>query len=299
MEIASLRMLVAVSRHGSFAAAARAMDVDPSAVSRIVAGVEAELGLRVFQRTTRRLSVTEEGARYLQSIAPVLDELDQARDRAVAARVRPSGTVRLTASVAFGHECIVPHLGAFRDALPGLKLDLILTDQNVDLVERHIDLAVRLAPAPEGDLISTRLMGTRYRACAAPAYLERAGRPGVPTDLSDHDCLRYDLPGFRSRWLFRDGGRVTEVPVGGTFVISNALALRRAALEGVGVALLAEHFAGQALAAGDLVDLFPAHEVTATAFETGAWILYPSRAYLPAKVRATIDFLKAHVRGAG
>ncbi|MFQ6548310.1 LysR family transcriptional regulator [Aestuariibius sp. 2305UL40-4] len=297
MEIEALRIVSLVAQQGSFAAAARVLDMDPSTVSRVVAGVERDLDLRLFQRTTRRLSVTEAGETFLRRVGPLVEEFDQAREAALEARTRPKGRVRLTASVAFGYECIVPHLAAVREALPEVTLDLVLTDQNVDLVGENIDLAVRLAPAPEGDLISRRLMTTRYRVCAAPAYLERFGRPERPAELSGHDCVRYDLPGFRTRWLFRDAdGAVEEVPVGGTFVISNALALRRAVLEGVGVGLLAVHFAGEDLAAGRLVDLFPAHEVTATAFETGAWLLYPSRAYLPAKVRAVIDFLAERLR---
>ena len=298
MNLDALRLAVRVAESGSFAAAARLADLDPSSVSRTVANLEAELGIRLFQRSTRRLSLTEAGSAYLARVAPLLEEFERARDAAVAGRTRPSGALRLTTSVAFGTECIVPHLARYRDLYPDIALDLVLTDSNLDLVAESIDLAIRLAPAPEGDLISTRLMATRYRVCAAPAWVDRTGLPTAPQDLNGTPCLLQGLPEFRDRWHFRplegEGeGAAVEVPVTGPVVISNPLALRAAARQGLGPALLADWLVAEDLAAGALVDLFPAHAATATGFDTAAWALYPSRAYLPAKVRVTIDFLRA------
>lgn len=298
MEMDDLKLLHLVARRGSFAAAARALGVDPSAVSRGVSGAEAALGLRVFQRSTRRLSVTEEGAVLLARTEPVLEELDRALEQARAARRVPSGRLRMTASVAFGEVCILPHLGAFRDRFPEVQLELMLSDANVDLLAENVDLAVRLAPAPKGDFITTRLCDTRYHVCAAPAYLEHVGAPVVPQDLAAHDCLRMTRPYHAAQWMFRDAqGHVSEVAVSGALTISNALALRSAARQGLGPALLADWLVAGDLAAGRLVDLFPDHQATATGFETAAWLLYPSRSYLPAKTRAMVDFLKAVIGG--
>ena len=296
MDVTSLRLFCEVARLGSFAAAARRGDVDPSSVSRTIALLEQELGVRLFQRTTRRLSLTEAGDLYLRRVEAIVDELDRARDEAQAVSIEPSGTLRLTTSVAFGQVCIVPLIGAFRARFPDLKLELVMTDANLDLVSNRIDLAVRLAPSLDGDLVATKLLDTRYRVCAAPSYLRQAPALRTPDDLTRHRCVLFTFPEFRSRWLFRDpDGGIGEVPVDGDVLISNALALREAALAGVGPALLADWLIRDALAAGTLVDVFRHHDVAATSFETAAWLLYPSRAFLPNKVRVAIDFLKAHL----
>jgi DNA-binding transcriptional LysR family regulator len=293
MELEALRTLALVAQHGSFAAAARALNLDPSSVSRIVANAEAALGLRLFQRTTRSLRITEEGETYLRRVVPLIDEFELAREEASRTRAAPSGTLRLTASVAFAHECIVPHLSDFHRRYPEVSLELLPTDATLDILANGIDLAIRLAPAPEGDLVSTRLLDTRYRVCAAPAYL--AGQPSItnPVQLAGLNCLRFALPEFRSRWIFRrPGAEPFEVAVSGRTVIANALSLRQAARDGLGPALLADWLIGEDLVRGDLVDLFPGLDCTATVFDTAAWALYPSRAFLPRKVRVAIDFLR-------
>jgi len=301
MEIETLKTVALVAQQGSFAAAARVLNVDPSSVSRAVANAEAALGLRLFQRTTRTLTITEEGELYLRRIAPVLDELDAAREAATQAQRRPTGTLRMTASVAFAQECVVPLLAAFHAQYPEVSVELLPTDANLDVAANGIDLAIRLAAEPKGDLIATRLMRTRYRVCAAPAYLKTAPPLSHPADLADHLCLRFALPEYRTRWRFRaEGDAPFDVPVSGKTVIASALGLRRAALDGLGPVLLADWLVREDLAAGRLVDLFPGYDCTATAFETGAWALYPSRAYLPRKVRVMIDFLRDRLApGAG
>ncbi len=190
----------------------------------------------------------------------------------------------------------MPHLGDFHAFYPQIAVELLPTDANLGLTAGGIDLAVRLASAPGGDLISARLRATRYLVCAAPDYLARHGPITRPEDLSDHACLRFALPEFRSRWRFRQGdGEPIEVSVDGWLVIANALSLRQAALDGLGPVLLADWLVARELAAERPVDLFPDWECTATDFETGAWALYPSRSYLPRKVRVMIDFLRARL----
>ena len=293
MDLSTLRAFIDVAQRGNFAAAARDRDVDPSSMSRIIAALELELGVRLFQRTTRRLSLTEAGERYLRRVEALVDELEQARDEALTIDAAPSGTLRMTASVAFGSKCIVPLLGEFRGAFPSLKLELLLDDSNLDLVSERLDLALRLAPSIEADVVGLRLFGTRYRVCASPAYLETARALTAPADLRGHKCLLFALPEFRSRWLFRSAeGKIAEVPVDGDVLISNALALRDCALASMGPALLADWLIDDDLAAGRLVDVFPAYHVAASSFDTAAWLLYPSRAFLPNKVRVSIDFLR-------
>lgn len=296
MEIANLHLLVEVAHAGSFAAVARNRNLDPSSISRAVAGIEHRLGLRLFQRTTRRLSLTEAGEAYVRRLGPLLAELDQARDEAQATQAGPVGTLRLTASVSFGQRCLIPLLPEFCRLFPQLKLELQLADANLDFVAERLDLALRLGPAPTGDLVGVKLFDTRYRVCASPGYLQSA-EIAAPADLRYCQCLLFHLPEFRSRWLFRDDlGNLADIPVHGNIVISNALALRECALAGMGPALLANWLIDEDLARGGLVDLFPSHEVAATDFGTAAWLLYPSRRYLPRKVALAIEFLRRRLR---
>lgn len=296
MNFNSLKLALQVARLGSFAGVARSMDVDPSSISRAIAQVEADLDLRLFQRTTRRLTLTEAGALYLTRVEAVVDELEEARDAAMAIQSGPRGTLRLTASVAFGETCLTPLVPVFRDAYPELRLELIFTDQNVDLVSEQIDLAIRLAPEIEGDLVCTKLFETRYRVCASPEYVDRTAILTKPQDLSVHDALLFALPGYRTRWLFRDGnGRTIDVAVSGSIITSNAMTLRQNMLNGLGPALLADWLIDDDIREGRCIDLFPKHQVTATSFDTAAWLVYPSRRFLPNKVRCMIDFLRAEL----
>ncbi|BAC91699.1 LysR family transcriptional regulator [Gloeobacter violaceus] len=296
METEALRLFVEVTRRGSFAAVARDRRIDPSLVSRAVASLEHDLGVRLLQRTTRRLALTEAGERYLGRIEPLVDELDRAREAVLVLSTGPIGTLRLTASVAFGQRCLVPLLPQLRSSFPQLRLELLLTDAKLDLVGERIDLAIRLGPAVPGDGVRVKWFDTHYRVCASPAYLQRAHSLRDPAELPAHRCLLFALPEFRSQWRFRDAeGIVSEVPVDGDIVISNALALRECTLAGMGPALLAHWLIDEDIAQGRLVDLFPAYRASATDFETAAWLIYPSWTFLPYKVRVVVDFLKQYL----
>lgn len=295
MDMAQLRIFVRVARRGSFAAAARDLDMDASAVSRAVAALEAELDARLMHRTTRTMSLTEAGLAYLARVEPILDELDRARDEVASARSEPVGTLRLTASVAFGEACLMPLLPEMRVRFPRLKLDLILTDANLDLAAERIDIALRLAPDVRGDVIGVKLFATRYRVVASPDYCTRQGAPRTPQEVGEHTAIVFGLPDFRPRWLFRSDGRVEEVAVRADIAISSGLAIRQAARDGLGLALLPDWLVGPDLAAGRLMDLFPEHDVTATSFDTAAWLIYASRRYIPKKVRLMTKFLRAHL----
>lgn len=296
MNLDDLRLLHDVARLGSFAAAARQRDTDPSSISRAVAAVEDRLGLRVFQRTTRRLSLTEAGEAWLSRALPLAEELETLTEQARSAGTTPQGTLRLTASVTFGQRVIVPLLPAFRARHPQVAIEALFTDANLDLVADRVDLAIRLAPAVEGDVIATRLIDTRYRVVASPAYLAAAPPLDRPEHLSDHRVLLFALRAFRQRWRFRDAmGQITEVPVQGDITLSPAGTLRDAAVAGMGPALLPHWLVDDDIRAGTLVRCLPGWDATATTFDTGAWALYPSRPWLPAKVRAMIDFLRGEL----
>ncbi|GAB4473801.1 MAG: LysR family transcriptional regulator [Elainellaceae cyanobacterium] len=298
MELSVLQLFVDVVKQGSFAAVARERNLDPSSVSRAIAGLEAELGIRLLQRTTRQLSPTEAGMAYFQRIEPLVEEMQQAIDMAADMAGQPKGTLRITASVSFGLKCVVPLLPDFRSKYPDLTIDLLLTDTNVDLFTERIDLAIRLGLLADSTLIAQRLMQTRYFVCASPQYLNQWGHPTNPADIEQHNCLLFPLAGFRSRWRFKHRDQEeTEVCVQGYTIISNAIALQHCAIAGMGLALLPNWLIADDLQDGRLINVFPSYEVTATEFDTAAWLVYPSRSYVPLKVLVFIDFLKQFIAG--
>ncbi|MEM1370228.1 MAG: LysR family transcriptional regulator [Cyanobacteria bacterium P01_H01_bin.15] len=296
MELAVLQTFVAAVKQGSFAAVARERNVDPSSISRAIANLEKELGIRLLQRTTRQLSLTEAGSAYFQRIDPLVEEIQQAANVALDISGQPVGTLRITASVSFGLKCIVPLLPSFKAHYPGLTVDLFLTDTNVDLLTERVDLAIRLGLLADSTLIAQRLIPTHYCVCASPQYLDRQGIPTRPEEIANHNCLLFPLAGFRSKWRFRDPQqRECEVLVQGDVVISNAIALQQCAIAGLGLALLPNWLIGEDLRARRLVNVFPHYEVTATDFRTAAWWVYPSRAYIPRKVHVFMDFVKQSI----
>jgi DNA-binding transcriptional LysR family regulator len=296
MDISVLQIFIEVIRQGSFAAVARERNIDPSSVSRAIASLEQELGVKLLQRTTRQISPTEAGTTYFHRIEPLVEELQQAVEVVSDISGSPTGTIRVTASVSFGIECIVPLLAEFEAKYPELTIELLLTDSVVDLLTERVDLAVRLGLLEDSTLIAQRLIKTNYAVCASSQYLERKGEPNQPNNLDQHNCLLFPLAGFRSRWLFKDrGGLIETIPVKGNTIISNAIALKQCALSGMGLALLPHWLINPELESGKLIQVLTEYEVTATDFNTSAWLVYPSRTYVPLKVRLLIDFLKQHI----
>ena len=296
MDVDGLRVFREVARQGSFAAGARTLGLDPSAVSRAIGALEAESGVRLFERTTRRIALTDAGADWLARVAPIVDEFDDAVDSLKDQGQAIAGRLRVTASTAFGEVMIVPMLGGFLSEHPALDIDLRLTDAQVDLIGEQVDVAIRLSPDAPPDTILTKLAETRYRVVAAPGVADGLGP--APEDLCGADCVRFAIPGFRDRWSFRKDGTVTDVPVSGRLEILGAHAIRRAAIEGLGPALLADWLIREDLAAGRLVDCFPNHDCApAGQFETAVWGLTPSRRYRPRKTAAFLSALRGYLGG--
>lgn len=298
MNIADIELLAQVAETGSFAAVARLRDADPSWVSRHVARIERALGLRVFQRSTRSLTLTEAGASFLNRAQSIPAEFEDARQAALGASRTVSGTLRLTASHGFTQMRIVPLMAPLKTAFPQLRINLVASDANLDLHAEGIDLAVRFGAEVHGDYVTSRLFDVHYRVVASPDW-DRRSSIQAPGDLAGIDCLAFALPGYRSTWRFLDPeGAALDVPIQAGIEASSALVLRQMALEGLGPSLLAEWCVADDLAAGRLVDLFPDYRVTATGFQSAAWLVYPSRAYLPAKTRVAADFFKSRLSGA-
>lgn len=283
----------AVERGAGFAAVARERNLAPSSVSRAVAGLEEALEVRLFQRTTRRLEPTAAGEAFYRRILPLLEELAAAQAEARDQARGPAGRLRVTASVSFAQICIAPRLAAFRARYPDIALELLLSDAALDLVAERIDLAVRHGPLADSSLIARRLAAVRYRVVASPEYLATAPPIRQPSDIADHPAIAFPLAGFRSAWRFRrdETADTEEVAVTPALTLSNAAAIALCARQGLGLALLADWTVREDLENGALVDVLPGYQAAGASFDSAIWLLYPSRRFLPAKVRAFADFL--------
>lgn len=308
MDLHTLDLFAAVMRQGSYAAVARDRELAPSTVSRAITALERELDLRLFERSTRKLAPTEAALAYYARLQPLLDELTQAGSAVRDLHQQPQGTLRVTASVSFGRQLILPLLPELAEQYPALKLELLLSDATLNLLDERIDLAVRLGPLADSSLVAQRLMRTRYVVCASPDYLRRAGTPQSPADLARHECLRLPLRGFRECWRFRpwsaaslpstdtpDADAATlDIPVHGRLVITPAEALRDCALAGLGIALLADWLVADDLRCGRLHAVLGGWAATGTDFDTAAWLVSPSR-HWPLKVRVFADLLRLRI----
>ncbi|MEO1787914.1 MAG: LysR substrate-binding domain-containing protein, partial [Pseudomonadota bacterium] len=221
MELDQLTLALAAQELGSFAKAAERAGLDPSVVSRQIAGLERALGFRLFERTTRRIAVTEAGQAFLNRVRPLLLDLDEAAEAARDLVATPKGRLRVTASTAFGQVIVVPMLPAFQAAHPDLTVELRLTDALVDMVGNGVDVAIRLSKEAPAETVVRRLMSVRYRVVASPDW---AGRLRRPEDLQDVGCIVFPYPGFRNLWQFRKSGASIDVPIRGSLEITGALA---------------------------------------------------------------------------
>jgi DNA-binding transcriptional LysR family regulator len=284
-----MEVFAKVASLGSFSAAARALGMSQSMATKHVDTIEDRLGARLFQRTTRRLTLTDAGRRYLEACERILGEIEEADAEAAADVAEPRGMLRLNVPLSFGFRQVVPALADFAAHYPQLTVDLGLTDRFVDLVEEGWDLAIRLGMLGDSSLIARRLAPARVVLCAAPGYLDRHGVPKTAAELSAHNCLGYTMPSAAGadRWLFGADGSV-PVAVTGNLRANNGDALRAAALAGQGLIYQPTFLVGEDLRAGRLVciDL----DVPPFQFANVYAVYAPSR-HVPAKVRRLIDFL--------
>jgi len=293
MDLNNLKIFVDVIRRGSFAAVARDHDIAPSTISRAVAALEAEMGVRLLQRTTRQMQPTEAGRLYFQRIESIVDELQQAQLMVSDISTQPAGILRVTTSTTFGNMAIMPVIPEFMRRYPELSLDIVMTEANLDLLAEGIDVAVRLGSLTDSSLIATRLYDMDFVICASQSYLDKHGEPKVPDELSEHNCLIFPMPGYNNQWGFRDKhGNVSMITVKGRITVSNALALKQCVAQDMGISLLTQWTVWRELEEGSLVRLFPDYNVTVNEFDNAIWLVYPSQGYLPVKVRVFIDFLK-------
>lgn len=287
----AIATFVKVVETGSFAGAAQRLAVSVSAVSRLVADLEAHLGSRLLNRTTRRLSLTEAGRRFHEHGVQLLADLDEAEASASAEAVVPRGTLRVTCGTTFGNAHLAGAVAAFMGKYPDVRFEVELSDRMVDLVDEGFDAAVRIGGSPASNLVGRRIGSSALVCCAAPAYLARHGTPRVPDDLTRHRCLLYQYATQRDVWTFVGAGGTTwRVRVAGPVVANNGSFLAALARDGAGIAYEPDFAVGPDVRAGRLVPILRDFPPPSAPIH----VMYPSRRHLSAKVRAFAQFLSEH-----
>ncbi len=277
----------------SFVKAGQALGLSQSAVSRAIQRLEQRLGTRLLERNSQSLRLTESGQRFRQEVVPLLGKLEEAAQETVRASAAVRGTLRINVDPTFARLVLIPRLGPFLTRYPELHLELIVREQLGDLISDNFDAAIRFAEPKPSSLMTRRLLQVRVVTCAAPAYLRRRPAPRQPMDLATqgHECLLFRDPatGVPFPWEFHRGRKVLAVPVSGRLIISDPATYLEASLAGVGVAQVFDLGTESLRAGGKLVELFP--EWPDERFPLNVY--YPSRHFVPAKLRAFLDYVTA------
>ena len=285
----------AVVDAGSFVKAADALKMSKAAVSRYVVEMEGRLGVRLLHRTTRRLSLTDEGQAFYARSKEILAQLQEAEDEVTSHNSAVSGLLRINAPVTFGILHLAPLWGLFMTEHPGVSLDVTLADRQVDLVEEGFDVAIRIAALKSSSLVSRQLATTRIVLCASPQYLASHGTPTHPSELAQHAVISYSYRSGKDEWRFEGPDGTVSVNIHAHMHANNGDTCRAAALSHQGVILQPCFLVGRDLSDGSLVELMPDYKSDAM----GIYAVYPTRKHVPAKVRALIDFLATRFASLG
>jgi DNA-binding transcriptional LysR family regulator len=284
-----LTTFVEVAQRGSLSAAAREEGITPAMVGRRIDQLEERLGVKLFKRSTRKVTLTPEGNTFYEDCHRILDELRSAEDALAVGAKSASGRLIVTAPTAFGRKHIAPHLPAFIAEHPNLAITLHLSERLVDLKNERFDLAIRIADLKSADLIAAKLARNHRVVCAAPAYFKRAGRPRTLADLAQHNCLVTSTEdGVADAWSFHEKGRPITAKVAGSLQCNDGEVLTRWAIAGEGIAWRSAWEVSEEVKRGRLVTVLDEHAFPGN----NIYAVYPERRLLPAKVKFFIEFLR-------
>ncbi len=289
-----MRVFAGVVDAGSFVAAADHLGMSKAAVSRYVAELEQRLGVRLMHRTTRKLSLTQEGEVFLARAREILASIEASEAELSTHADTASGQVKVSVPVSFGIQHLAPLWGEFLAAHPRVSLDVQLADRVIDLVDEGFDLAVRIARLPDSSLVSRQLASTRLVLCASPAYLELRGAPQHPHELAQHELIGYTLLAIGNQWQFTGPQGAVTVKVMPRLWTNNGDTCVAAAERGAGIALQPTFLVARELASGRLVEVLPQYR----SIELGIYAVYPTRKFVLPKVRALLEFLAGKIGGA-
>lgn len=287
-----LEVFVRVIELGGFSAAARACSMTPSAVSKLIARLEQRLGTRLLNRSTRQFQLTAEGCAFYERGVRILADLEEA-ERCVSEHTAPRGRLRVNANVPFGHHFLLPLVSEFLECHPDVTLDIVLTDEVIDILEQRADVVVRAGPLKSSNLIARRLGGARMVIVGAPSYLARCGTPTTPEELLAYNRLGANYVRAQPGWPLRYAGEDVVLPVTGNAQASDGEALRRLALAGLGLARLAAFQVREDIAAGRLRPVL--EDANPGDVEEVHAVYVGQGGYLPLRVRAFLDFLAERV----
>jgi DNA-binding transcriptional LysR family regulator len=286
----AMEIFVRVAERQSFSAAADDLNLSRQLVSERVADLEHRLGVRLLQRTTRRVSLTESGAAYLEKVRTGLAALEEAEAEAASLSARPRGTLRVNAPMSFGFKHVAPAVGDFLLANADVRVELTLNDRTINLVEENVDLAIRIGQLMDSSLIAKKLAACRMVLCAAPSYLKTHSAVKHPRDLAEHACLTFAYWTAGPEWAFTRKGEQASVRVESRLWCNNGEALVEAAAVGAGIVMQPNFIAGPAVREGRLVELLPGWRAP----DLNIYAIYPPSQFVPAKTRAFIDHLTKH-----
>ena len=273
---------------GSFAAASRHLGLSPAAISKNISELEAHLAVRLLNRTTRRMSLTEAGALYYDRVVQVLDDLEDADGALGPMQQVPKGLLRVSAPMTLTLARLSSAMPAFLSRYPEISLDLRMDDRRVNIVEDGFDIAIRASDRLEdSSLVARKLMSMPHVVCAAPSYLDRHGAPLSPGDLKDHTCIQFTLSGHADEWTFSKADASASVAIDGRYKATSSLAVRDALVAGFGLSLIPRLYVAEDIAQGRLCTVLDDWSPV----ETSVYAVYPSRRHVVAKVRAFLDFL--------
>ncbi|MEO6280044.1 LysR family transcriptional regulator [Roseateles sp.] len=284
----AMAVFVAICEAGSLSAAARRLEQPLATVSRKLAQLEAQLKTRLIARSTRRLELTDAGRDYLDASRQILEQVDEAERAASGAYARPHGQLVISAPVVFGRLHLLPVIVEFLREFPDVDVRLIQADRVVNLLEEHVDLALRIGDLADSGLVATRVGEIRRVCCASPAYTAAYGRPQQPAELAGHACISFEGLMLSSRWVFPSG----PVDIHSRLTVTTAEAAISAALMGLGVARVLSYQVADAVQAGTLERLLPEHEPAPVSVS----LIYPGQGRLPMKCRAFLDYAGPRLR---
>ncbi len=283
--VKSMTVFLEVANLGGFAPAARSLGISTSSVSRQVIELEEWLNVNLFQRTTRSLSLTEEGSQYLEECQKVVTDVERIQNISSQTQIRPSGILRITAPVFFAKECLHNLIPEFLNIFPEIKIELNAVDRRVNLVDEGFDLAFRVGELPDSTLVARRLSELRLGIFASPEYIKLRGKPQNATELKEHNCIVDTVAGFNNRWPIKSGKTRKNIAVNGNASVNNGELARNLAINGVGIALLPHFFVLDQLREGTLLELLENQVDSYGAI----YAVFPKSRHMPPKVRAFVD----------
>jgi len=290
--LGDIAVFVRVVSEGSFTRAADRLDLSRSVVSKYVTRLEERLGVRLLNRTTRRLSLTEAGQVFYERSRRGLQEFEDAEAEVSHLQEEPRGILRINSPMSFGICHVAPALPQFLKEYPGVSIDMNLDDRKLDVIEEGFDVSIRISDMPDSSLVARRLGPCRHVVVAAPSYLEENGTPKTPGDLSAHNVISYRYQESVNNWHFIDReNRQVSVTVSGAMQMNNSLALREALLVGGGIMRTPTFIVGEDIRRGRLVRLLPDYQM----LEPSIYLVFPERRHLSPKVRAFVDFMAARI----